>query len=239
MILAAAESLVGRQSEGCGLECVTTEDLGETFWDRKGSQSWEELDPWRQAGVFKNRWYDHESGQQDTKKWHNETWSVAEDPKEKLISAAKKDDKPVAEETIRKQGAVFAKTTHSRLRQISSRHDENLDRTDNLTTGTGKKGSLESTIQPSRHHEIRLLRNSAASTKRHHSALGSVCAALIRRGESLNVKGVALVETETGIFVAATAACGGQPSTCRTTRITSCSRQARPRSPLPSTTFRR
>ena len=53
------------------------------------------------------------SGQQDTK-WHNETWSVAEDPKKKLISAAKKNVKPVAGETINEQGAVFAKTIDSR-----------------------------------------------------------------------------------------------------------------------------
>ena len=42
---------------------------------------------------------------------------------------------------------------------------------------------------------------------------------------------------ETVEVVAATAACGGQPSACRPTRFTSCSRRARPQSPLPSGTF--
>ena len=43
---------------------------------------------------------------------------------------------------------------------------------------------------------------------------------------------------ETVGFVAATAACGRQPSACRPTRFTSWSRRARPLFPLPKGTFR-
>ena len=55
--------------------------------------------------------------------------------------------KSAAEETSSKQGAVFAKTIDSRLRQISTRHEgilENFDRTGKLAAGT--KGSLDSTM---------------------------------------------------------------------------------------------
>ena len=56
----------------------------------------------RQAGwQFEDRWYDYESGPQDTKNWQSETWCVAAEPK-KLTSAAKKDIKQMEDGTIDK-----------------------------------------------------------------------------------------------------------------------------------------
>ena len=62
-----------------------------------------------------------------------------------MLSAAKKS---MVGDAISEQGAVFAGTIGSRLRQVSSRHDvflENLDRTDKPTAG--KQASLESTTK--------------------------------------------------------------------------------------------
>ena len=91
----------------------------------------------------------NEHGEQDRKTWHDETRSSAEEPKTKLISAAKRDVKSKADETISEQGEVCSS---GRLILASDKYRQVIRRFWRISTVAtssqqGKKESLESTMK--------------------------------------------------------------------------------------------
>ena len=96
------------------------------------------MPPKQASWRLKNKRWAYENDERERETWHNETWSSAEGPNNRLILAAKKDVKSMVDETISEQGAVFVRTIDARLRQKLSGHEEilkNLDRADKLKSG--------------------------------------------------------------------------------------------------------
>ena len=86
---------------------------------------------------------DHERSKRDMKTWQEAAWSSAFGPRTNLVLASKES---LADDAISERGAEFARTTHSRLRQVSSRHEEileNLDGTDKEAAGTKGKHRID------------------------------------------------------------------------------------------------